>query len=152
MASVLFALGYCINQTIMAYKEKKNEQLPSEARQQEPKGETLREKAAKKLHGKGSNPSQLGDPISLKAETSSDIPTDSEQGDQREEVPDAPPASGGDDAGANKAAAGGGKGSGSGGGASAAPGSATAGYDAGAATSARYGARATDGRGEMAKL
>jgi hypothetical protein len=154
MASVLFALGYCIKQTIMAHKEKKNEQLPSEARQQEPKGETLREKAAKKLHGKGSNPSQLGDPISLKAETSSDIPTDSEQGSQREEVPDAAPASSGDDAGASKAAAGGGngKGSGSGGGASAAPVSAAAGYDAGAATSARYGARAKDGRGEVAKL
>ncbi|KAK0639701.1 hypothetical protein B0T16DRAFT_463347 [Cercophora newfieldiana] len=30
----------------------------------------LRQRAAEKLHGKGANPSQLGDPISLKAETS----------------------------------------------------------------------------------
>lgn len=37
-------------------------------------GETLREKAAKKLHGPDANPSQLGDPISLKAETSKTIP------------------------------------------------------------------------------
>ncbi|KAK0720244.1 hypothetical protein B0H67DRAFT_643524 [Lasiosphaeris hirsuta] len=44
----------------------------------------LRQLAAEKLHGKGANPSQLGDPISLKAETSdttvpgtndSDMPT-----------------------------------------------------------------------------
>ncbi|KAK6948895.1 hypothetical protein Daesc_008966 [Daldinia eschscholtzii] len=43
-------------------------------------GETLREKAAKKLQGPDANPSQLGDPISLKAETSDDIPTDREEG------------------------------------------------------------------------
>ncbi|OJD36210.1 uncharacterized protein BKCO1_1200024 [Diplodia corticola] len=35
----------------------------------------LRQLAAEKLHGKGSNPSQLGDPISLKAETSNSWPT-----------------------------------------------------------------------------
>ncbi|KAI1798737.1 hypothetical protein F4811DRAFT_164598 [Daldinia bambusicola] len=43
-------------------------------------GETLREKAAKKLQGPDANPSQLGDPISLKAETTDDIPTDREEG------------------------------------------------------------------------
>lgn len=42
--------------------------------------ETLREKAAKKLHGEGANPSQLGDPISLKAEQSSNVPTPGEEG------------------------------------------------------------------------
>lgn len=35
-----------------------------------PGDEKLREKAAKPLHGPNANPSQLGDPISLKAETS----------------------------------------------------------------------------------
>ncbi|KAK2597790.1 hypothetical protein N8I77_012552 [Diaporthe amygdali] len=43
-------------------------------------GETLREKAAKKLHGADANPSQLGDPISLKAEQSENVPTPSEEG------------------------------------------------------------------------
>lgn len=43
-------------------------------------GETLREKAAKKLHGEGANPSQLGDPISLKAEQSDNVPTPGEEG------------------------------------------------------------------------
>lgn len=42
--------------------------------------ETLREKAAKKLHGPDANPSQLGDPISLKAETSDTIPKPEEGG------------------------------------------------------------------------
>lgn len=42
--------------------------------------ETLREKAAKKLHGPDANPSQLGDPISLKAEQSSNVPTPGEEG------------------------------------------------------------------------
>ncbi|KAH7034614.1 uncharacterized protein B0I36DRAFT_316632 [Microdochium trichocladiopsis] len=42
--------------------------------------ETLREKAAKKLHGPGANPSQLGDPISLKSETSERIPKPEEAG------------------------------------------------------------------------
>ncbi|PSR78697.1 hypothetical protein BD289DRAFT_485909 [Coniella lustricola] len=43
----------------------------SSSSKQDKKGgkETLREKAAKKLHGPDANPSQLGDPISLKAET-----------------------------------------------------------------------------------
>ncbi|KAI1076223.1 hypothetical protein F5B20DRAFT_337631 [Whalleya microplaca] len=45
--------------------------------------ETLREKATKKLQGPGANPSQLGDPISLKAEQSDNVPTDGEQGAQR---------------------------------------------------------------------
>ncbi|KAI0433878.1 hypothetical protein F5Y09DRAFT_31441 [Xylaria sp. FL1042] len=50
-------------------------------------GETLREKAAKKLDGPNANPSQLGDPISLKNETSPGVPVDSERGaDQDEEV------------------------------------------------------------------
>ncbi|KAI0975272.1 hypothetical protein F4678DRAFT_321760 [Xylaria arbuscula] len=43
-------------------------------------GETLREKAAKKLNGPDANPSQLGDPISLKNETSPGIPVESERG------------------------------------------------------------------------
>ncbi|KAI0383608.1 hypothetical protein F5Y04DRAFT_250566 [Hypomontagnella monticulosa] len=42
--------------------------------------ETLREKAAKKLHGPNANPSQLGDPISLKAETTDDVPVEREEG------------------------------------------------------------------------
>ncbi|KAG8164816.1 hypothetical protein KVR01_005091 [Diaporthe batatas] len=42
--------------------------------------ETLREKAAKKLHGPDANPSQLGDPISLKAEQSDNVPTPGEEG------------------------------------------------------------------------
>ncbi|KAI1374316.1 hypothetical protein F4677DRAFT_176324 [Hypoxylon crocopeplum] len=45
--------------------------------------ESLREKAAKKLHGPEANPSQLGDPISLKAETSDKVPADSEEGAHR---------------------------------------------------------------------
>lgn len=40
----------------------------------------LRQLAAEKLHGKGSNPSQLGDPISLKAETANSAPTDNDRG------------------------------------------------------------------------
>lgn len=43
-------------------------------------GETLREKATKKLNGPNANPSQLGDPISLKAETSDNVPTPDEEG------------------------------------------------------------------------
>lgn len=43
-------------------------------------GETLREKAAKKLHGPGANPSMLGDPVSLKAEASDHVPTPGEEG------------------------------------------------------------------------
>merc|ERR1711937_1018070 len=44
-------------------------------------GDTLRTKAARKLHGEnGENPSQLGDPISLKAETSERVPTNGEAG------------------------------------------------------------------------
>ncbi|KAI1454660.1 hypothetical protein F4805DRAFT_304596 [Annulohypoxylon moriforme] len=42
--------------------------------------ESLREKAVKKLHGSQANPTQLGDPISLKAETTGDVPTDREDG------------------------------------------------------------------------
>lgn len=42
--------------------------------------EKLREKAVKKLHGEGANPSQLGDPISLKAEQSDNVPTPGEEG------------------------------------------------------------------------
>ncbi|KAJ1330917.1 hypothetical protein MN608_04374 [Microdochium nivale] len=42
--------------------------------------ETLREKAVKKLHSPDANPSQLGDPISLKAETSPHVPTNEEKG------------------------------------------------------------------------
>jgi hypothetical protein len=46
----------------------------------QPGHEKLREKAAKKLHGPGANPSQLGDPISLKAEQSDNVPTPGEEG------------------------------------------------------------------------
>ncbi|KAK8034697.1 hypothetical protein PG993_009692 [Apiospora rasikravindrae] len=42
--------------------------------------ETLREKASKKLHGPDANPSMLGDPISLKAESSQTNPTLDEAG------------------------------------------------------------------------
>ncbi|KAI1177264.1 hypothetical protein F4777DRAFT_209686 [Nemania sp. FL0916] len=41
---------------------------------------SLRMTATKKSHGPGANPSQLGDPISLKAETSDTLPTDEEAG------------------------------------------------------------------------
>ncbi|KAI0877157.1 hypothetical protein GGS24DRAFT_159026 [Hypoxylon argillaceum] len=50
------------------------------------KNETLREKAAKKLKGPDANPSQLGDPISLKNETSPGVPASSERGTESEEV------------------------------------------------------------------
>lgn len=40
----------------------------------------LRQLATEKLHGKGSNPSQLGDPISLKAESADSSPTDNDRG------------------------------------------------------------------------
>lgn len=43
-------------------------------------GETLREKATKKLKGPDANPSQLGDPISLKAEAVDHVPVPSEEG------------------------------------------------------------------------
>ncbi|KAI1843593.1 hypothetical protein JX266_010226 [Neoarthrinium moseri] len=42
--------------------------------------EKLREKAARALHGPGGNPSQLGDPVSLKAELSETVPTPDEDG------------------------------------------------------------------------
>jgi hypothetical protein len=44
---------------------------------------TLREKATKHLHGPDANPTQLGDPISLKAEQSDHVPKPEEQGAQR---------------------------------------------------------------------
>ncbi|KAK8136588.1 hypothetical protein PG984_004528 [Apiospora sp. TS-2023a] len=50
-----------------------------------PGTETLREKVAKKLKGPEANPSQLGDPISLKNETSNHIPTPNEAGAQHRE-------------------------------------------------------------------
>ncbi|OTB01211.1 hypothetical protein M426DRAFT_14654 [Hypoxylon sp. CI-4A] len=53
-----------------------------------PEDESLREKAAKKLHGPDANPSQLGDPISLKAETTDDVPTDREEGAHNKEKKD----------------------------------------------------------------
>ncbi|KAI1258417.1 hypothetical protein F5Y18DRAFT_413672 [Xylariaceae sp. FL1019] len=49
-------------------------------------GETLREKASKKLHGPGANPSLLGDPISMKNETTDGVPVDRESGVRREDV------------------------------------------------------------------
>ncbi|KAF3761692.1 hypothetical protein M406DRAFT_324214 [Cryphonectria parasitica EP155] len=48
-------------------------------------GETLREKATKKLHGPDANPSQLGDPVSLKAETTDHVPAPSEEGARGQE-------------------------------------------------------------------
>lgn len=51
------------------------------------KGETLREKASKSLHGPDANPSQLGDPISLKAEASDNIPKPDEAGSQSSPTP-----------------------------------------------------------------
>ncbi|KAI2604230.1 uncharacterized protein GGS25DRAFT_452736 [Hypoxylon fragiforme] len=42
--------------------------------------ESLRERAVKKLYGPEANPSMLGDPTSLKAETSDTMPTDDEAG------------------------------------------------------------------------
>ncbi|KAI1827852.1 hypothetical protein F4861DRAFT_292079 [Xylaria intraflava] len=44
--------------------------------------ETLREKASRKIKGPDANPSQLGDPISIKAETSDNVPTAEEAGAQ----------------------------------------------------------------------
>lgn len=58
----------------------------SSTRSRGDRGETLREKAAKKLHGPDANPSQLGDPISLKKETSPGVPVDGGRGERREEV------------------------------------------------------------------
>lgn len=57
-------------------------------------GETLREKASKSLHGPNANPSQLGDPISLKAEASNHIPKPDEAGSQSQSSPDPPSKSG----------------------------------------------------------
>ncbi|KAI0448880.1 hypothetical protein F5B21DRAFT_87097 [Xylaria acuta] len=59
---------------------------PRSSNPQSTGGETLREKAAKKLNGPDANPSQLGDPTSLKNETSSGVPVDSERGARSEEV------------------------------------------------------------------
>jgi hypothetical protein len=54
-----------------------SEANPSMKRSKDKQGDTLRTKAAQKLHGEdGENPSQLGDPIGLKAETSERVPTD----------------------------------------------------------------------------
>ncbi|RYO75993.1 hypothetical protein DL766_005389 [Monosporascus sp. MC13-8B] len=57
-----------------------NEKKNKNAEQGGDRVETLREKAAKKMHGPGANPSQLGDPISLKNETSDRNPTNDERG------------------------------------------------------------------------
>ncbi|KAI9903884.1 hypothetical protein N3K66_000413 [Trichothecium roseum] len=53
---------------------------PSAQRNHATQGESLRQKASRKLHGEGANPSQLGDPISIKAESSDTVPTDEEAG------------------------------------------------------------------------
>lgn len=83
MASLLLGLFACTRSAIISYKNKRS--TPSEERQHAPHGETLREKASKKIHGEGANPSQLGDPISLKAETSDYIPTEGQQGAESQE-------------------------------------------------------------------
>lgn len=92
MAAVLVALGYCIYTTTKDKRQKKKDQQaamgsdaekptsPSAQRARHPKGESLRAKAARKLHGKDANPSMLGDPVSLKAESSTHVPTDDEAG------------------------------------------------------------------------
>lgn len=49
--------------------------------------EKLREKATKALHGKGANPSQLGDPVSLKAEQSDNVPKSDEGGAKSSSTP-----------------------------------------------------------------
>lgn len=53
----------------------------------------LRQLAAEKLHGHGSNPSQLGDPVSLKAETSNTSPTDQDLGARSGSASNAKPTS-----------------------------------------------------------
>ncbi|KAI6083974.1 hypothetical protein F4821DRAFT_243789 [Hypoxylon rubiginosum] len=58
----------------------KNTDKPGKKNWNHENHETLREKAMKKLHGPDANPSQLGDPISMKAETSDKMPADSEEG------------------------------------------------------------------------
>ncbi|KAH7319888.1 hypothetical protein B0I35DRAFT_478191 [Stachybotrys elegans] len=73
-----------VKPNIMAPQSNVRHATPSEERQKDSKGEKLREKAVKKLHGEGSNPSQLGDPISLKAETSDTNPTEREAGTARD--------------------------------------------------------------------
>ncbi|KAK3941003.1 hypothetical protein QBC46DRAFT_383831 [Diplogelasinospora grovesii] len=61
----------------------------------------LRQLAAEKIHGKGANPSQLGDPVSLKAETSATIrstaptPDDTDDPGMPKTVRTPPPSSGG---------------------------------------------------------
>lgn len=59
---------------------KPQSQNRSESNSSGGRGETLREKAAKKLNGPDANPSQLGDPISMKNETSPGVPVDSDKG------------------------------------------------------------------------
>ena len=89
MAALLCAIGWVIHKGVMDHEEKQQmanynaasrHPRPSEERSRTAKGETLREKASRKIHGKGANPSQLGDPISIKAETSDRVPTDGEAG------------------------------------------------------------------------
>ncbi|KAK3685354.1 hypothetical protein B0T22DRAFT_442533 [Podospora appendiculata] len=55
----------------------------------------LRQLAAEKLHGKGANPSQLGDPISMKAETSENTRAENDDRDMPRSVRTPPPSSGG---------------------------------------------------------
>jgi hypothetical protein len=95
MASLLLAVFSCAYSNIVARKHEKEQQKVQQHYLQDnvhtasgtnssvqqskdkKKGETLRAKAARKLRGdKGGNPSPLGDPISVKAETSERLPTD----------------------------------------------------------------------------
>ncbi|KAF2092150.1 hypothetical protein K490DRAFT_53295 [Saccharata proteae CBS 121410] len=55
----------------------------------------LRQVASEKLHGQDSNPSQLGDPVSLKAEASDSSPTDQDRGAQGTNSRSVPNSSGG---------------------------------------------------------
>lgn len=93
MAAILCALGYCIHSVVMSHKEekqKRQQQADSpfssattthdEKPRPHRKHESLREKVMRKIHGKGVNPSQLGDPVSLKAETSSTLDPDDASG------------------------------------------------------------------------
>ncbi|KAJ3578886.1 hypothetical protein NPX13_g1677 [Xylaria arbuscula] len=68
-----------------ASSPKPQSQSRSESNKSSGRGETLREKAAKKLNGPDANPSQLGDPISLKNETSPGVPVDSEKGAENQD-------------------------------------------------------------------
>lgn len=82
MATVIFAIGYLSYHSFKAYRKKRADKAHERSIMTDGK-ETLREKATRKLHGGNGekpNPSMLGDPVSLKAETSPTVPTENEEG------------------------------------------------------------------------